>query len=328
MYGINVSDGISVDDSNYILDSRTKKGEINVVSHAHYDHLHQNNDKKIFSSNVTARLASERMGKCFDNFSNHKNIKLIDSGHIIGSSSVLIEKCLQNKSVLYTSDFSTRERLYLNGFDPVPADILIIETTYGLPQYVFPSQEEIEQDISNFLSYNQKPKFLFGYSLGKAQKIQKLIQKHSDKQILVDNTVAKMNKAIEKSTDLSFDYRIYNESVDKSLIASDDAVYVGSTSKKKTDKIERLVDELGGLKTGFSGWSINKSYKFRTGMDVTFPLSDHADFNELTEVVEKVNPEQVFTVHGFIDKFASHLRSKKGINARSLKSNQSSLADF
>jgi len=47
--------------------------------------------------------------------------------------------------------------------------------------------------------------------------------------------------------------------------------------------------------------------------DVAFTLSDHADFDELLEMVERVRPRQVYTLHG-PDAFAGILRTR-GIDA-------------
>jgi len=66
-----------------------------------------------------------------------------------------------------------------------------------------------------------------------------------------------------------------------------------------------------------SGWGLDPSAKWRYGVDVLFPLSDHADHPELLETVERVNPQRVWLVHGFTREFASELRLR-GRDARAL----------
>jgi DNA ligase 1 len=51
--------------------------------------------------------------------------------------------------------------------------------------------------------------------------------------------------------------------------------------------------------------------------DAAFPLSDHADYNDLLRHVELVSPERVLTLHGFASEFAADLRSR-GIEAWAL----------
>jgi hypothetical protein len=47
------------------------------------------------------------------------------------------------------------------------------------------------------------------------------------------------------------------------------------------------------------------------GADATFDLSDHCDFDELGEVVERSGADQVYTVHGYRPGFARHLHGRK-----------------
>ncbi len=50
---------------------------------------------------------------------------------------------------------------------------------------------------------------------------------------------------------------------------------------------------------------------------MTFPFSDHCDFLELLDVVERSGATQVYTVHGFTEDLARHLR-KRGHRAHAL----------
>ena len=57
------------------------------------------------------------------------------------------------------------------------------------------------------------------------------------------------------------------------------------------------------------------------GADATFDFSDHCDFDELVEVVERSGADQVYTVHGYTEDFARHLR-KRGIRASALEATE------
>src|SRR3979411_3347254 len=52
-------------------------------------------------------------------------------------------------------------------------------------------------------------------------------------------------------------------------------------------------------------------------MDAAFPLSDHADYNDLMRYIDLVQPKRVFTLHGFASEFARDLR-ERGIEAWAL----------
>lgn len=321
---IREKDGIHIDaEKKIVADSKSSSGDINVVSHAHFDHLHTGTSSNIVCSSKTAGLANARTGEEINHVENPEKIELIDSGHIIGSSAALIQS--EDEKILYTGDFSTQSRCYIEGFEPVNADTLIIETTYGVPAYTFPDQKELESQIIDWIQDTDKPLFLFGYSLGKAQKIQHLVQEATDRPIVAHGSVKKMNDAVEQITDLEFRTRLYGENKE---LMEDNGIFIGPTSLAKKDSLNSLVDKVGGVKAGFSGWAADGSYQYRGGYDRTFPFSDHADFDDLVETVKQVDPEKVYTTHGFDEAFASYLSKELGFNARALKKNQSSLTDF
>src|SRR5207249_8099325 len=56
---------------------------------------------------------------------------------------------------------------------------------------------------------------------------------------------------------------------------------------------------------------------YRYQVDAAFPLSDHADYNDLVRYVDLVQPKRVFTLHGFAGQFARDLRAR-GVEAWAL----------
>lgn len=319
---IREKDGIHFNLENKVVaDSRKASGDINIVSHAHMDHVHKG-DSKVVASEITRKLASARTDKEVESHE-PENFELFSSGHILGSTAVRFG---EEKKYLYTGDVSLRDRAYINGFEPVSADVLVVESTYGIPAYSFPEQEEIESRITDWVQDTDRPLFLFGYSLGKAQKIQHIVQEATERPIVAHGAVKKMNDTVEEvREDLDFRARPYNENKD---LLEEDGIFIGPSRFSRNDGLNRFVEKVGGVKAGFSGWAAQEAFKHRGGYDKTFPLSDHCDFEELVELVEEVGPEKVYTHHGFDEAFASYLKNEKGFNARALKQNQSSLTDF
>jgi Cft2 family RNA processing exonuclease len=79
---------------------------------------------------------------------------------------------------------------------------------------------------------------------------------------------------------------------------------------------------LAGLRRPVSiavtGWAVNPAWRWRLGADYAIPLSDHADFDELVECVERVQPAAVYCTHGPAE-FVALLR-RRGYNAHPLAS--------
>lgn len=319
---IHEKDGIHIQKGKKIVaDSSSSTGDINLISHAHADHSLKKEVKKVVCSELTAKMAEERFGNKINYTDKHNGIDLIPSGHILGSRAALIDN-----EVLYTGDVSMQDRAYIDGFKPVKAEKLIVETTYGIPAYSLPEQEKVIAEVEDWIKeHNHQNLFLFGYSLGRAQKIQYIVQKVTDKPILAHGAIIKMNQVIEQHTDIEFRAKPYKEN--KELL-DEGAVLIAPSRSSKADWIESLVEKHDGLKVGFSGWAVHDSFKYRGGYDETFALSDHCGFDDLVRLVKEVDPEKVYTHHGFDEQFASYLKRELGFNARALKNNQSSLTDF
>src|SRR4029079_18002675 len=73
-----------------------------------------------------------------------------------------------------------------------------------------------------------------------------------------------------------------------------------------------------------TGWATHERTRYRLGVDHAIPLSDHADYNELFEAVERVQPRQIFCTHG-PESFVDRLR-EAGWNAYRLENAAQALA--
>ena len=322
-------DGIHFDlDRQIVADARSTAGDVNVVSHAHADHTFRTSPETVVCSTETAAIATARTGVAFEFVESAPGIELVPAGHVVGSRAAIIEVA-DGTRYCYTGDFSTRDRAFLEGFDPsaVDADVLVMETTYGHPRYRFPPQDELDADIREWIRVNaDRPLLLFGYSLGRAQKLQWLAREAaSDRSVLISESVRDVNRAIEDVTDLSFPGRGYDRAALDEL--SDELVVIPA-NQARSDWVERIIDRTGALKAGFSGWAVEESFLYRGGYDVTFPLTDHCDVDELIETVRAIDPETVYTHHGFDETFADVLATEHGYDARPLKRGQTALRDF
>jgi putative mRNA 3-end processing factor len=93
----------------------------------------------------------------------------------------------------------------------------------------------------------------------------------------------------------------------------------------KNSFLRDMKTKYGAVTIGFSGWAKSPKFNFGRRTDYSFPMSDHCDFDELVKMVVESGAEQVYTIHGFVEEFAEHLRTL-GISAQPLREN--SLDDF
>jgi DNA ligase 1 len=285
------------------------------VSHAHSDHIAPHDE--IVVSERTARLMQARLpGERREhvlNFGEKKKIRglditLIPAGHIFGSAQFFLET--SDGSLLYTGDFKLRPGRSAEPAEWRPAETLIMETTFGLPRYRFPPTEEVVGQIVAFcrdaLETGAVP-VLLGYSLGKAQEILCALAGAGLKPML-HGTVHRMTRIYEQFGQSFCDYERYNanEVAGKVLICP--------PSTNRSRMLEKIRDKRVAM---ISGWAVDSNAIYRYQVDAAFPLSDHADYDDLIRYVELVNPDRVLTLHGFAAEFARDLR-ERGIEAWAL----------
>jgi putative mRNA 3-end processing factor len=250
-------------------------------------------------------------------------MKLIDSGHILGSRSVLIDD-----AVCYTGDMSARSRAFLEMIRPVKCEVLIVESTFGTQRYVFPPVAKIVEEVNRIIAKlfaNGVPVVLMGYSLGKAQILSHLFGSWSP--LYVEDSVSLLNDTYRRlGIELPQAEKI-TELENSDALKKKPWLMIAPLRSGRSSLVSRLKRLYGAVTVGFTGWSIDPGYKFTMGLDYAFPLSDHADFQELSQFVHGCSPDKVYTVHGFTHEFAAHLR-RKGFDAEPLGTEQRSMKEF
>src|SRR2546423_10764199 len=285
------------------------------VSHAHSDHIAPHDE--IIVSERTARLMQARLpgerNEHVLNFGEKTTVRgldvtLIPAGHIFGSAQFFLET--ESGSLLYTGDFKLRPGRSAEPAEWRHAQTLIMETTFGLPRYRFPPTEHIVGQIVAFcrdaLETDAVP-VLLGYSLGKAQEILCALSDAGLKPML-HGSVHQMTRIYEQFGRSFCKYVRYskNDVAGKVLICPPSASHSPMVQKIPRKRVAMI-----------TGWAVDPNAVYRYQVDAAFPLSDHADYNDLVRYVDLVDPKRVFTLHGFAAEFARDLR-ERGIEAWAL----------
>ena len=117
----------------------------------------------------------------------------------------------------------------------------------------------------------------------------------------------------------------HSEAEKNGLLDKKPWIMVAPMMSSKNSFILNMKNKYDAVTIGFTGWAKSKKYKFSRGTDYSIPLSDHCDFNELLQLVNQSGAEKIYTIHGFVDEFATEL-NKFGFNAQPLKA--STLDEF
>jgi putative mRNA 3-end processing factor len=296
-------------DTTIVLDpSHPVDCDFTFVSHAHVDHLHRRGRKKIktqvLASRETTLIARSRGYEIVDAAEEQEGFQLVDTGHILGSRGLLIG----DDDVYYTGDISVRERAFMKPAKVPHAKTLIIESTFGRPEYVFPPLSEVTHRTNKIISEMFDlgiPVILMGYTLGKAQLLTKLFG-HWDP--IVQDSVAKINSVYsELGVKLACDMT-HGQAEEKGLLSKNKPwVMVAPLMSERNAFVKEMKDRFGAVTIGFSGWAIGSRYRYMMGLDYVMPLSDHCDYSELVAAVKQCRPEKIYTFHGFAKEFAESL---------------------
>jgi putative mRNA 3-end processing factor len=310
-----------VNNKKVFLDPKnTDSSGINFVSHAHMDHLPSKNGGTILASIETNEIANLRGFKMQNHVEKIDDCSLIDSGHILGSKGLLFD------DIFYTGDICTRDRGFLYGAKIPKCKTLITECTFGLPEFVFPKLDEIKKQVNELISelYSKGvPVILMGYQLGKAQTITQLFGHWGP--LYLHDSVKQMNDLHHQLGVDLIEGMSHSEAQNKGLLDKKPWIMIAPMMSEKNNFLKEMRSKYGAVTIGFSGWAQSTRFPFGRRTDYSIAMSDHCDFDELVHMVVQSGAEHVFTIHGFVEEFASHLR-KIGISAQPLREN--SLDDF
>lgn len=279
-------------------------GDQSYISHAHSDHWSRS-AKRVISSDETLALIG---GK--EKAETPEGMALFNAGHILGSTQLYAE--LDGGSFVYTGDIKLKGGLTTKGADVRECDTLVIEGTYGSQGFIFPPREDTYSSMEKWVKENNESIIVFGgYPIGKAQELILFLNKYCGIAPVVSEKIEKVC-SIYDSFGIHLD-RIQagtdeaKESMRSSFVAVIPHRLVCPSLSTGLGEIYRR-KTLTALATG---WGV----RYRYPVDRVFPLSDHADFNELLLYIERANPKEIICFHGNNKRFAKEL-NKRGYNAR------------
>jgi Cft2 family RNA processing exonuclease len=297
------------------LDSRQPRGAC-FVSHAHSDHL--GSHQHAIATGPTRALAEYRIGLrgvtelaygVDHAFCPETTLRLLPAGHVFGSAMLHVTR--PEGTLLYTGDFKLRECLTVQRAQPCEADVLVMESTFGQPFFRFPPWravvDELLDRVGAAMRAGRQP-IVMGYTLGKAQEITRIFT-DAGVPVTVHGAVFHLNRIHEEHGVALGPYRRYNANDfhgPRALALEERGVLVAPPNVARTGFVTRFDNP---LRVVLTGWGMLKNAPYRYGVDHVLPLSDHADFDELLELVERVNPKKIYSHHGYRE-FADILRAR------------------
>ena len=300
--------------------------ECAVITHAHADHAHRGStlyhcsaaseqllDRRLGDRETRPNLAPHPWGEPFE--LGEAKVSFHPAGHILGSAQVRVE--IDGEVWVVSGDFKRAPDPSCEPFEIVECDTFITEATFALPIYVWDDGETVARKCAEWIRENKekgKCSILFGYSLGKTQRMLAHLKEYFDETVYVHG-------AIEPLT------RIYREAgiemlpTQKIVDQPDDFDWGGKiVMSPPSGYTDRYLKRFKPVSTAFSsGWMRVRGIRRRRGYDRGFVLSDHADWPALLRTIEETGCTRVLATHGRTDVLVRYLEEIKGIEAAALE---------
>ncbi len=280
-----------------------------VISHAHADHsrsgmshyLCHNHSKPIIQHRIGQDINIQSLAYNETLTVNGVKVSFHPAGHIIGSSQIRLEH--KGFVVVFTGDYKTSSDFLTIPFESVKCHEFITESTFGLPIYNWLPEAVLQKQMVDWVidnKANNRTSVFLGYSLGKAQRIMKLLD--NTDQMFVHKAIHNTNNAI-KSVDIELPETTllepdFNKNEVQNKIIILPPGLLGS----------RLLKRIPNAATAIcSGWMQIRGNRRWKNVDAGFPVSDHADWNGLLSAVRASEAEKVYVTHGSQATFSKYL---------------------
>jgi putative mRNA 3-end processing factor len=291
-----------------------------VITHAHADHARFGSDRYLCSREglrvLRSRLGPSAVIDTLDWGETHRinsaTISLHPAGHVLGSAQVRIEH--EGRVCVISGDYKTEADPTCSPFEPVKCHTFVTESTFGLPVYRWPPQQEIFSAINDWwirCRDEDRAAVIFAYSLGKSQRILAGINPEIGP-VYCHSAVEEINR----------EYRATGVRLPPTLLVSQSparkswagVLVIAPPGAAESSWMTRFT---GGSRATASGWMLTRATRRWQSVDRGFPLSDHADWPGLLWAIRNTSAEEILVTHGHTEPLVRYL-TEQGLSARTI----------
>jgi len=280
-----------------------------VITHPHADHARAGHAHYLAAASgagiLKARLGAIHLdsleyGERIEH--NGVTLSLHPAGHVLGSAQVRME--YRGEVWVASGDYKLEADPTCAPFEPVRCDTFITESTFGLPIYRWPRQQEVFDELNGWWRRNAgqgRTSVVFAYAFGKAQRILSAIDP-SIGPVVCHGAVDAVNR-IYRAGGVALAPTVTVTAIDKAALKG--ALVIAPPSAAGSPWMKRFGDYSDAFA---SGWMQLRGARRRRGVDRGFVLSDHADWPGLLAAVRATEAERVIVTHGSVPVMVRWLR--------------------
>ena len=280
-----------------------------LVTHGHADHARAGSEK-VLATRQTLAIMALRYGEdfCVERQEaplgetitiNGVDVSFHPAGHVLGSAQIAVSH--KGLTIVASGDYKRRADPTCLPFEPVRCDVFITEATFALPVFRHPeTADEVAKLLASLRQFPERAHLVGAYALGKAQRvIRHLREAGYDQPIYIHGALKKLCDFYQaEGIDLG-ELRpatIEAKSAEGKVKADfAGAVVVGPPSAFADRWARRFPDPVSCFA---SGWMRVRQRARQRGVELPLIISDHCDWDELTETIDEIAPQEVWVTHG------------------------------
>ncbi|ADM08463.1 hypothetical protein PB2503_01922 [Parvularcula bermudensis HTCC2503] len=277
-----------------------------VITHGHADHARSGHGSVIATEETLAIMAvrygeeftARRTALAYGETTNVNGVGLwlAPAGHVLGSAQAVIE--FGGLRMVVTGDYKRRRDPTCPAFEVVSCHIFISEATFALPVFHHPDTGgEVRKLLASQQQFPERTHLVGAYALGKAQRvIRHLREEGYDRPIFIHGALDRLCTLYESfGVNLSplLPATLKDSSGEKTDFSGE--IVICPPAAIQSTWARRFPDPVPCFA---SGWMRIRQRAKQRGVELPLIISDHADWGELTDTVEAVDPDELWVTHG------------------------------
>ena len=270
-----------------------------LITHGHADHA-RGGHGAVWATPETLAIMDVRYGQQSANpVAYGKSLRLGDvdvsfvpAGHVLGSAQIVLD--YRGERVVVSGDYKRRPDPTCAPFVVVPCDIFITEATFGLPVFRHPDTgSEIDRLLHRLHNEPGRCVLVGAYALGKAQRvIAELRDRGHHEPIYYHGAMERLCRLYEELGVPLGELRPVAGAKKEELVGR---VVICPPSALNDRWSRRLPDPVTAMA---SGWMRVRQRARQKNVELPLVISDHCDWDELTQTIREVAPREVWITHG------------------------------
>ncbi|NJR77639.1 ligase-associated DNA damage response exonuclease [Sphingomonas corticis] len=239
------------------------------------------------------------------------DVRFVPAGHVLGSAQIVLEH--RGERVVVSGDYKRRADPTCAPFEPVACDVFITEATFGLPVFRHPDTgDEIDKLLAALHANPARCVVVGAYALGKAQRvIAELRARGHAAPIYIHGALQRL---CDLYAELGVELGELRPATGAAKADMAGHVVMCPPSALNDRWARRLPDPITAMA---SGWMRVRQRARQKNVELPLILSDHADWDELTDTLREIAPREVWVTHGRDDALV-HWCMTHQIKARAL----------